>query len=230
MTDTADNTLPNLIVRFTHAYANRYHPDNDHPVLGPIIEKAVARYHELKREMAFEVASKTAQREALASLILISLTETAIPTYVVEPPPVPERVVKEMEELRERYDSACRETGDLRDGVTKAIGMKWNEMPQPFGGMAYSCPDDVQIIAECARLRAQLDADKSAIRVWRFGDAPEELRKLSDNGGDEDWVALLPEGWPKERSIAWAQAGTPFGPSVDEYEWNGRVVLIGSHS
>lgn len=30
------------------------------------------------------------------------------------------------------------------------------------------------------------------IRVWRFEDAPEEFRRLSRCGGDEDWVAHVP--------------------------------------
>ena len=34
--------------------------------------------------------------------------------------------------------------------------------------------------------------DGKAILVWRFEDAPKEFRDLSDNGGDEDWVALVP--------------------------------------
>mgnify|MGYP007122140866 CR=1 FL=1 len=44
------------------------------------------------------------------------------------------------------------------------------------------------------------------IRVWRFEDAPEELRNLSTNGGDEDWVALVP---PRLRDtyISWLQPG-----------------------
>ena len=30
------------------------------------------------------------------------------------------------------------------------------------------------------------------IQVWRFPEAPEELRALSPHGGDEDWLALIP--------------------------------------
>jgi len=30
------------------------------------------------------------------------------------------------------------------------------------------------------------------IRVWAWKDAPEELKALSQHGGDEDWLALLP--------------------------------------
>lgn len=28
--------------------------------------------------------------------------------------------------------------------------------------------------------------------VWRFHDAPQELRDLSTNGGDEDWLVEVP--------------------------------------
>lgn len=68
------------------------------------------------------------------------------------------------------------------------------------------------------------------ILVWRFHDAPEEYRKLSEHGGDEDWLALVPtplaNAW-----IAWLEPG-PFGicdvsrhPLAD-----GRVVCIGAHA
>lgn len=30
------------------------------------------------------------------------------------------------------------------------------------------------------------------IRVWRWKDAPEELKALSTSGGDEDWLAWVP--------------------------------------
>lgn len=71
------------------------------------------------------------------------------------------------------------------------------------------------------------------IRIWRFEDAPEELRYLSTNGGDEDWVALIP---PKlvDSYLPWMDEGTSFGcfrvhcyhhPELPEYE-----VRIGCHS
>lgn len=30
------------------------------------------------------------------------------------------------------------------------------------------------------------------MKVWVFRDAPEELKKLSTNGGDEDWLVEVP--------------------------------------
>lgn len=71
------------------------------------------------------------------------------------------------------------------------------------------------------------------IRVWRFEDAPQELRDLSPHGGDEDWIALIPprlaDAW-----IGWLESGSSFGyGSVSEHshpELPGYVVKIGAHS
>jgi len=70
------------------------------------------------------------------------------------------------------------------------------------------------------------------IRVWRFEDAPEELRALSTRGGDEDWLALIP---PKLAGdwIPWLDVPGFGGCDVAEYthpELPGYVVSIGYHS
>lgn len=78
---------------------------------------------------------------------------------------------------------------------------------------------------------------KPPIQVWRFEDAPAELRAMSDHGGDEDWVALVPldcvdpEMGP-EWVPGWAEDGTPFGCcSVSRFKLDdGSLVLIGSHA
>jgi len=70
------------------------------------------------------------------------------------------------------------------------------------------------------------------IRVWRFQDAPEELRNLSTNGGDEDWLALIPPLLCGEW-IGWIDSGAFGCCSVDTYnhpELPGYVVRIGSHA
>lgn len=71
--------------------------------------------------------------------------------------------------------------------------------------------------------------DGKCIRVWEFDDAPQELRSLTTNGGDEDWIAVLPPG---TSAPMWAAEGTPFGCCcVDRHELpDGRVVLIGCHA
>lgn len=69
------------------------------------------------------------------------------------------------------------------------------------------------------------------VRIWRFKDAPEELKQLSDNGGGEDWLALIP---PKltDEFILWLECPY-FGNDVSEYghpELPGYKVKIGAHS
>lgn len=71
------------------------------------------------------------------------------------------------------------------------------------------------------------------IRVWRWEDAPEELKSLSRHGGDEDWVALIPPKLANEW-IGWMEEGTAFGCcDVSEHahpELPGYVVKIGAHA
>ena len=69
----------------------------------------------------------------------------------------------------------------------------------------------------------------NAIIVWRFYAAPGELRALSPHGGDEDWVALLPED---EEQPSWMESGSSFGCcDVSEHQLaDGRFVFIGAHA
>ena len=68
------------------------------------------------------------------------------------------------------------------------------------------------------------------ILVWPFDQAPEELKALSTHGGDEDWIALVPQGY--------ANLYTPFLEepvfgcySVSEHKLKtGDVVKIGAHN
>lgn len=75
------------------------------------------------------------------------------------------------------------------------------------------------------------EAQGNAIMVWRWWDAPGELCALSDHGGDEDWVALIPAILADEW-IGWMESGTSFGCcSVSERTLpDGRVVRIGAHA
>ena len=72
---------------------------------------------------------------------------------------------------------------------------------------------------------------KEPILVWDFKDAPEEYRALSEHGGDEDWLALVPSNLAGEY-IPWLETGGPFGCcSVSEHSLDdGRVVFIGAHA
>jgi hypothetical protein len=66
------------------------------------------------------------------------------------------------------------------------------------------------------------------IMVWPFHEAPPALRALSRNGGDEDWLALLPD----DDVPQWMDEGGPYGCcSVDEHRLpDGRLVVIGCHA
>lgn len=70
------------------------------------------------------------------------------------------------------------------------------------------------------------------IIVWRFYDAPKELR-FPDNGGDEDWLAEVPPALV-DSYIGWMESGSEFGCCcVDEYDHptkSGWKVRIGSHA
>lgn len=70
------------------------------------------------------------------------------------------------------------------------------------------------------------------IRVWRFEDAPKELQDLSTNGGDEDWVALIPPRL-KDAYIPWLEQPSFGCCDVDSYEHPelpGYTVKIGCHA
>lgn len=74
-------------------------------------------------------------------------------------------------------------------------------------------------------------ANQTAIRIWAFRDAPNEFQGMSQNGGDEDWLAYIPKNY-RDAYIPWMEDGSSFGcSSMDEYEiGNGDVVRIGSHA
>jgi hypothetical protein len=72
------------------------------------------------------------------------------------------------------------------------------------------------------------EAQGKAIFVWRFWDAPGELRALSPHGGDEDWLALCPDG----DIPSWMECDTSFAAcdaSTCELP-DGRWVVIGAHA
>ena len=67
------------------------------------------------------------------------------------------------------------------------------------------------------------------IKIWSWWHAPENFRKLSTNGGDEDWVALIPR---KMGTLPLFHQGTPFGRcDVSKFRLrDGRTLRIGSHA
>ena len=75
----------------------------------------------------------------------------------------------------------------------------------------------------------EVDATKM-ILVWAFEDAPEAFKALSTNGGDEDWLALVP--YPlQDKYIGWLESqsfSTDGEPEKHETEFG--IVYIGSHA
>lgn len=75
-----------------------------------------------------------------------------------------------------------------------------------------------------------MNDENKVIKVWRFYDAPKAYRDLSTNGGDEDWVAFIPDAMSQEY-IGWLESGSSFGCCcVDEHKVAGGVIRIGCHA
>ena len=75
------------------------------------------------------------------------------------------------------------------------------------------------------------DAMTDPIRVWRFYEAPQEWQDLSPHGGDEDWLAHVPERMA-DQYIGWMEDGSRFGCHfVSEHRLeDGSVIRIGAHA
>jgi hypothetical protein len=72
--------------------------------------------------------------------------------------------------------------------------------------------------------------ESKAILVWPFYAAPKEFKALSQHGGDEGWLAFIPNGEP-DRLPSWMESGTPFGCcDVEVHTVNGGSVAIGAHA
>ena len=71
---------------------------------------------------------------------------------------------------------------------------------------------------------------KKYIKIWPFDLAPEKYRRLSQNGGDEDWLALVPK-WIDEKYYLSFLDTPHFGFSdVERHELKDYVVYIGCHA
>jgi len=102
------------------------------------------------------------------------------------------------------------------------------------GGAMRSLPEILRDAAELMeKWEEVLAEERRPIMIWPFDDAPSSLRALSENGGDEDWVAFVPQ-WLWEKKGGWIpflEPGTSFGVcNVEEHPVPGGVVLIGCHA
>jgi hypothetical protein len=66
-------------------------------------------------------------------------------------------------------------------------------------------------------------------KIWPFHNAPPEYRQFSNHGGDEDWVAFIPDGvdvYP----LTWDDSYVQGWGHVDRHEVPGGVVIIFAHA
>ena len=68
-----------------------------------------------------------------------------------------------------------------------------------------------------------------AIRVWRFDHAPERYQALSDHGGDEDWLAFIPDEYIG-MYIGWLDSPSFGCCRISKHLVRGGVVWIGAHA
>jgi hypothetical protein len=66
------------------------------------------------------------------------------------------------------------------------------------------------------------------VKVWDFRDAPIEYQRLSENGGDEDWVALIPIEYGSIPYFIEQMSSGLF--SVDQYAVDVGIIYIGAHA
>lgn len=75
--------------------------------------------------------------------------------------------------------------------------------------------------------------DYPFIKVYEFDNAPSKLRDLSTNGGDEDWIAVVPKSMLDNNDgyIGWIESYSFGCCCVDRYELDsGDTVFIGCHA
>lgn len=74
---------------------------------------------------------------------------------------------------------------------------------------------------------------KDPITIYKFEDVPKGLQSLSTNGGDEDWLAIVPKHLTK-KWIPWLEEGTTFACCTVETHPHptikGWEIRIGCHS
>ena len=69
------------------------------------------------------------------------------------------------------------------------------------------------------------------IKIYKFKNAPRELQGLSDNGGDEDWLAVVPKKIMQQSFdyISFLD-GSWFGNSIQKIKRGDNIIFIGSHA
>ena len=68
---------------------------------------------------------------------------------------------------------------------------------------------------------------RKPIRVWRFQDAPKRYR--ISQGGDEDWVAFVPD-YLCDEWIPWLEMGSYGCCRIEELKLKNGKLKIGTHA
>lgn len=70
------------------------------------------------------------------------------------------------------------------------------------------------------------------IQIWPFNQAPKRYQKLSQHGGDEDWIAFIPHAtYKKIGQPGWMYSGSNFGCcDVSEHVHKDGMIFIGAHA
>jgi hypothetical protein len=70
-----------------------------------------------------------------------------------------------------------------------------------------------------------------AIQVWCHDDTPQQWADLVMLGGDEDWVAFVPDTFLGQLAPSWLDAGSSFGvSSVTDFEVDGGTLYVSQHA
>jgi len=105
--------------------------------------------------------------------------------------------------------------------------------PQGFYSMALRLREtkDADFIQKFANGYIQMHAKEfRAIQVWHFHDAPLPLMTLAFQGGDEDWLALIPPKYA-DLSIPWMEVGSFAVCDVTEFKLaDGWLLRVGTHA
>jgi len=131
---------------------------------------------------------------------------------------------KEKELTPEEVDDILRQAG--YDPYEVGKGMQAAAMRG-----SYHAGVEHGILQERKRLKVLMSSCCAATILWCWKDAPEEYKKLSGHGGDEDWVIFIPKdmaGWSP--FLIMGDYLTGFG-WLDSHELDsGDWVIICAHS
>lgn len=75
--------------------------------------------------------------------------------------------------------------------------------------------------------------ESAPLQIWYWRQAPEELKQLSEHGGDEDWVAVMRKSWIESEhgQIPYFLETKPFAVcDYSQHEYGDYIVIISAHA